>query len=57
MNKLKFIDWSRDDEEIVFYSDCDQKFVDSISFIGGWEVIRREIIEWGYSVLDEPVLN
>jgi len=46
-----------DEVSVVFHSDAPQSLIDSLSFEGYWETVRRTLRAWGYQVIEHPIPN
>ena len=45
------------EKKVIFHSDAPQSTIDALAFNGEWYVVREILLDWGYKVIEHPIVN
>lgn len=45
------------EKNVSFYTDASQKIVTSLEFNGEWFIVKEILNDWGYTVVEIPIMN
>ena len=43
--------------KVIFHSDAPQATIDALEFNGEWYVVKEILLDWGYKVIEHPIVN
>lgn len=56
LRKTYFID-EINEETIFFFTNASESTIEALSFAGEWYHVKKGLILFGYTVIEEPVIN
>ena len=48
---------SINERKVTFYSDAPQTTIDALEFNGEWCIVKEILLECGYQIIDNTILN